>query len=326
VGLIDNSWGGSACEAWIERKLLSEDHRFRKMHQFWLQLEAAYDYDAKLAEYNEQLKTWKAGDKTTPRPYTPENMLSSKNRPANLYNGMLCPLIGYGMRGVIWYQGETNAERAYQYRELFPLMVESWRKDWQIGDFPFYWVQLADFMEEASEPGKSNWAELREAQSLALDKLAHVGQAVTIDLGETGDIHPRNKRDVALRLARLALAQDYGIDVPHISPRYDSLTVADGKVHITFETGKHPAGKLKAYDTSELIGFTIAGEDRKFVPAAAKIIADNQVEVWSNSVPQPVAVRYAWANNPVCNLKNHAGLPASPFRTDDWPGITMKSY
>ena len=144
-------------------------------------------------------------------------------RPANIYNGVLKPTIGYGIRGAIWYQGESNAGRAYQYRDLFPLMIQSWRDEWGIGDFPFYWVQLADFRAEKPEPGESDWAELREAQTMTMSKLPNTGEAVIIDLGEAQDIHPRNKQDVAKRLARWALARDYGIKVPYQSPTYKSM-------------------------------------------------------------------------------------------------------
>ncbi len=322
IGLIDNSWGGSACEAWVERDLLANDERFKKLHEYWTQFESSYKYEDALAEYEKQFKIWEAGDKKSPAPWRPENQMTSRNRPANLYNGMLHPLLGYGLRGVLWYQGETNAGRSYQYRELFPFMIQSWRDAWQIGDFPFYWVQLADFMRESSEPRESGWAELREAQTMTLDKLPNVGQAVIIDLGEADDIHPRNKRDVALRLARLALARDYGIALPYQSPRYKTMKADGKKVVVTFDVGDHPEGQLKAFDIGDLLGFTIASEDRKFVPAQAKIVGRDQVEVWSDAIAEPVAVRYAWADNPVCNLRNQAGLPAAPFRTDDWPGVT----
>jgi sialate O-acetylesterase len=322
VGLVDISWGGSACEAWIERSLLAGDERFKPLHDYWVEFEKTYDFQKKKTEWQEQVKKWEDGGKQGPAPWEPWDELKWRNRPANIYNGVLKPILGYGMRGAIWYQGETNAGRAHQYQELFPFMISSWRNDWQIGDFPFYWVQLADFTREVSEPGDSDWAELREAQTLTLDKLPNTGQAVIIDIGEADDIHPRNKRDVALRLARIALAQDYGIKVPYTSPRYKSMTVEGNKIVVTFETGEHAEGALKAFDKNELMGFTIAGEDKKFVPAQAKIIGNNQVEVWSDAVAKPVAVRYAWANNPVCNLENRAGLPASPFRTDKWPGIT----
>ena len=230
----------------------------------------------------------------------------------------------FAIRGVIWYQGESNASRAFQYRDLFPLMIRNWRDAWGQGDFPFYWVQLADFLEEKTEPGESNWAELREAQTLATDKLTHAGQAVIIDIGEGNDIHPRNKLEVGTRLARLALAKDYGMTIVDDSPRYASMQVVDGKVELTFED---VGGGLRTVDENQVEGFAIAGEDRKWHWAQAKIDDSdknnkNKVLVWSDQVPQPVAVRYAWADNPVCNLYSAEGLPVTPFRTDDWPGVT----
>ncbi len=171
---------------------------------------------------------------------------------------MLKPTIGYGIQGAIWYQGESNAGRAYQYRDLFPLMIQSWRDEWGIGDFPFYWVQLADFLAEKPEPGDSAWAELREAQTMTMSRLPNTGEAVIIDLGEAQDIHPRNKQDVAKRLARWALARDYGVNVPYQSPTYKSMEKQGNKVvadaSTTSATGSRP------FDVPEVRGFTIAGE------------------------------------------------------------------
>jgi sialate O-acetylesterase len=157
---------------------------------------------------------------------------------------------------------------------------------------------------------------------MTLDKLPHVGQAVIVDIGEGKDIHPRNKRDVGLRLARIALAQDYGKDILYQSPRFKSVDIKGSKALITFDIGKHAAGKLRSFDRQEPVGFAIAGADQKFVNGQSKLLGPDQVEVWSDEVSEPVAVRYAWADNPVCNLKNEAGLPAVPFRTDDWRGVT----
>jgi sialate O-acetylesterase len=238
-------------------------------------------------------------------------------RPANIYNGVLKPTIGYGIRGAIWYQGESNAGRAYQYRDLFPLMIKSWRDEWGIGDFSFYWVQLADFMAEKPEPADSAWAELREAQTMTMDKLPKTGEAVIIDIGEGKDIHPRNKLDVGKRLARWALARDYGIDIPYQSPLYSSMEKQGNKIVVSFKNNP----ELTTFDVPEPRGFAIAGSDRKFVWAKAKIVG-NKIEVWADEVADPVAVRYAWADNPVCNVYGKDGLPLTPFRTDDWPGVT----
>jgi sialate O-acetylesterase len=234
---------------------------------------------------------------------------------------VLSPSIGYGIRGVIWYQGESNAGRAYQYRELFPFMIKSWREEWGLGDFPFYWVQLADFQAEKPEPGDSEWAELREAQTMTLQAVPNGGEAVIIDIGEGKDIHPKNKQDVAKRLARWALAETY--KVPGIicrSPRYKAMEKQGAKVVLAFDD---VTGGWRPFDVAEPIGFTIAGADKKFVTAKAAIAKDGRVEVWSDAVAEPVAVRYAWADNPVCNMYSAAGLPLTPFRTDDFPGVTV---
>jgi len=235
---------------------------------------------------------------------------------------VLKPTIGYGIRGAIWYQGESNASRAYQYRHMFPLMIKSWRDEWQQGDFPFYWVQLADYLQEQPEPKDSAWAELREAQTMTLDALPNGGQAVITDLGEANDIHPKNKQDVAKRLARWALARDYKVNLPYESPRYKSLEVKGNKAVVSFD---HVGTGLKSFDVNKVVGLAIAGKDQKFVWAEGKILGNDKVEVWSDAVAEPVAVRYAWADNPVCNLQSKEGLPVTPFRSDDWPGITVKN-
>jgi sialate O-acetylesterase len=273
-----------------------------------------------LENWKEKVAQAKEAGRTPPRrPRGPSNPLLGNQRPANLYQGVLNPIIGYGIRGVIWYQGESNAGRAYQYRHMFPLMITTWRDAWKQGDFPFYWVQLADFRNEVEAPAESGWAELREAQTMTLS-LPKTGQAVIVDLGEGRDIHPRNKQGVAKRLARWALANDYGIDVPYRSPEYKSMERQGAKIVLTFDhTGK---SGLYTFDVNEPIGFTIAGEDKEFVNAQAKVIAPNKIEVWSDEISEPSAVRYAWADNPICNVQSREGLPLTPFRTDDWPGLT----
>jgi sialate O-acetylesterase len=219
----------------------------------------------------------------------------------------------YAIRGVIWYQGESNAGRAYQYRDMFPLMIQSWREDWKQGDFPFYWVQLADFMDEKPQPKDSTWAELREAQTMTLDKLPHTGQAVIIDIGEGADIHPRKKLDVGRRLARLALANDYGKSIVSKSPRYDSMEKQGNKIVVKF---KDVGGGLHCVDSKDVLGFAIAGADKKFVWGDAVIDGDTIV-VSSPDVVEPRHVRYGWAWNPIVNLYNKEGLPAITFRTDE---------
>ena len=250
-----------------------------------------------------------------PRPVNPG--FNGPNNPTALFNGMVNPLLPVAFKGTIWYQGESNAGRAHQYRTLFPLLIKDWRKQWN-REFPFYWVQLANFMQASSEPSGSTWAELREAQSMTLS-LSQTGEAVIIDIGEARDIHPKNKQDVGKRLAGIALKHDYGLEVDYSGPRYKAMKVEGNKIRLGFD---YAAG-LKTSDGKRPARFEIAGADKKFVWATA-MIEGQEVVVTSPDVKDPVAVRYAWANNPVgCNLTNRGGLPASPFRTDDWPGVTV---
>ncbi|MFT5826153.1 MAG: sialate O-acetylesterase [Yoonia sp.] len=318
VGLIDNAWGGSAAEAWVPRETLEADGNYTELLESWNAKITAYTdeiHNTKVAKF----KAWEAAGKPKPDKRWPNDFRKGQHRPANLFNGVLNPTIGYGIRGVIWYQGESNSGRATQYRSLFPLMITTWRDLWQQGDFPFYWVQLADFMQEVPEPGGSAWAELREAQTMTLS-LPNTGQAVIIDAGEGRDIHPRDKTTVANRLVRLALANDYGYKIDAQSPRYTSMQIKDNAITLSFDHLSNHG--LYTFDVKHPIGFTIAGDDQVFITADAKILGKNKVLVSSASVPNPVAVRYAWANNPVANLQDRNGLPVTPFRTDDWPGIT----
>ncbi len=327
IGLIDDSWGGSACEAWVNRDRMAKSGKFDELLKLWESIEKNYPaakekFAADVAAWKEAEKKAKAEGKTPPRfPNNPDGLMAGNARPGNIYNGVLKPTIGYGMRGAIWYQGESNAGRAYQYRELFPFMIQNWRDEWGIGDFSFYWVQLADFLGEKPEPGESAWAELREAQTMTR-KLPKSGEAVIIDIGEGYDIHPRNKRDVGNRLARLALHRDYGVHLQDGSPTYKSMTKAGNKITLSFsDVGRG----LRPFDVNEPLGFAIAGSDRKFVWAKGKVVGNDKVEVWADGVADPVAVRYAWADNPVCNMYNQEGLPMTPFRTDDWPGVTINN-
>jgi sialate O-acetylesterase len=239
------------------------------------------------------------------------------NRTTVLYNAMIHPYLQFPIKGAIWYQGESNAGRAHQYRTLFPAMIKDWRKQWGLGDFPFYFVQLANFMKAEAEPVASTWAELRDAQ-LGTLSLPNTGMAVSIDIGDAKDIHPKNKQDVGKRLALIALAKNYGVKVPYTGPMYQSAKIEAGAIKLSFNA----AEGLKTSDGTALKGFSIAGSDQKFHWAKAEI-KGSQVVLSSNEVPNPVAVRYAWANNPNCNLVNGAGLPASPFRTDQWQDVTF---
>ncbi|QDT06710.1 hypothetical protein K227x_51260 [Rubripirellula lacrimiformis] len=319
VGLIDNSWGGSSAEAWVPRDVLKSEGQYDELLAKWDDLAKTFDFDAELAKWNEKTEKWKADGKKGRAPQRPRDVLSGQHRPANLYNGVLHPILGYTIRGAIWYQGESNAGRAYQYRDLFPLMIQTWRDHWSQDEFPFYWVQLADFRAEVSEPSDSDWAELREAQTMTMSRLPATGEAVITDLGEASDIHPKNKQDVGKRLARWALAKDYGYNIPYRSPTFASLEVKGNKAIVKFD---HVGGGLDTFDVNTPIGLTIAGDDQKFVSASGKIVGKDTIEVSAAAVKNPVAVRYAWADNPVANLQSSEGLPMTPFRTDQWPGIT----
>lgn len=240
--------------------------------------------------------------------------------PTLLYNAMIHPIIRYPIKGAIWYQGENNAGAAYNYRTLFPAMINDWRAKWGY-EFPFYWVQLANFMAKDEEPKDSEWAELREAQTLTLS-LPQTGQAVITDIGEADDIHPRNKQDVGIRLALHALHKDYGkSNVFCESPTYRSMEISGDKAILSFN---HTANGLVCSNKYGYIeGFAIAGADKKFVWAKARLDGD-KVIVSSDKVKNPVAVRYSWSNNPDVNLFNSAGLPVTPFKTDDWKWITQR--
>ncbi len=254
------------------------------------------------------------------RPREPRAVKGNPNVPTVLYNAMIAPVIPYGIKGAIWYQGESNANRAYQYRSLFPGMIRDWRTKWGQGDFSFFFVQLANFQKRMPQPIEDTWAELREAQLMTLS-LPKTGMAVTIDIGDAKDIHPKNKQTVGERLALAARHVAYGEDLVYSGPIYTSMTVEGNDIRLHFD---HVGSGLVAQGGPPT-GFSIAAADRKFVWANARIEGDTVV-VYAPGVKQPKAVRYAWARNPFCNLFNEEGLPASPFRTDDWPGVTVENH
>ena len=274
-----------------------------------------------MAQHRQRVEEWRkaaeqaqAEGKPRPRypgaPYGPGHPHS----PAGLYNGMLAPVIPFAIRGAIWYQGESNAGRSYQYRRLFPAMIENWRDDRGCGDFPFYFVQIA--------PYKGQTPEIREAQLIAYRTTPNTGMAVTMDIGNPDDIHPKNKQDVGKRLALWALAKTYGHEgIVYSGPLYKYYKVEGDKIRIFFD---FVGSGLVARD-GDLTHFVIAAEDQDFVPAQARIDGDSVV-VWSDHVKEPAAVRYGWENAAEPNLFNKEGLPASPFRTDDRPGETFGRY
>ena len=283
VGIIHSSWGGTAAEEWTSMPVLDANPQQKGKHP----------------------------------------------RQAKLYNGMIAPLIPYAIKGAIWYQGESNAGRHAEYAELMGLMIKNWRDDWKQGDFPFLFVQLAPYLDIGNKPNDpewvklreihlksptdTNWARLREAQVNTL-KVKNTGMAVITDVGDETDIHPKRKEQVGARLALAARAIAYGEKIEFVGPWFDKMSGEGKKAVLSFT---HLGKGLEAKG-GELTGFTVAGKDRKFHNAKAEIMGDTVV-VWSDEVEKPVAVRFGWANFPIVNLFNKDGLPASPFRTDDWP-------
>jgi hypothetical protein len=237
---------------------------------------------------------------------------------SGLYEGMIAPLLPYGVRGALWYQGESNALKAKQYHKLLPALIQDWREGFHQKDLEFLIVQLPNHGTIPDEPGESAWAELREAQWMTVQKVPDTGLAVTIDVGDPNDLHPPRKREVGERLALWALGTVYKQPGEYSGPLYESMQIHRGEVKLHFT---HVGLGLATSDGTALRGFAVAGSDRKFHWAGAQI-EGNAVNVSSPDVPNPVAVRYAWGDSPRCNLMNKDGLPASPFRTDHWPGIT----
>jgi sialate O-acetylesterase len=322
VGLIHSSWGGTPAQAWTEKSYLDDDQNLHMYLTNWDK--TLTDYPAKLQDYEKMvLPKWeaqvaaaKASGKTPPaKPAAPVGP-GHQNTPAGLYNGMIAPLTPYAIRGVIWYQGESNASanEARLYRRLFPAMIESWRKEWHEGSFPFYFVQLANFQTNGW------WPVLRESQTETLE-LSHTGQALAIDVGNRTDIHPTDKQTVGHRLALVALSQTYGENILSSGPTFRELTLDGPEATIWFDS----VGRGLDAKGGSLSGFAIAGSDQKFVPATARIV-ENRVVVSSPEVKDPKAVRYAWADYPMATLYNRDGLPAVPFRTDSWSDATTLKF
>ena len=320
VGLIDNSWGGSAIQSWMPEEVLKTDKRNLKYIETFAQKLAKFkkagglsEHDKKMASLKSRIKKAKAQGKIPPSaPTAMRDIRHGQHRPANLWNARINPLLGYGIKGVIWYQGENNARSdSYQYRHLLPLMIKTWRKNWNSGEFSFYWSQLANYSGGGDKKGFSTWAEIRESMTLALGETTKTGQAVITDLGDGKDIHPKNKLQVAKRLVRWALVKDYGFKMNYCSPFYKSHEIKGNKIIITLDQ------EVKVIDSKEVLGFTLAGKDQKFTAANATI-SKNSIEVWSDSISTPVALRFAWAANPTFNVYSKSHLPLTPFRTDTW--------
>ncbi len=329
VGLINTSWGGTPAEAWTSMPVLESDPGFKSILDNWAANFQKYPsaVEAHLRTYGDSVRKWvesadaadAAGELVgpPPKPDLPVHPRTSPHRPAGLYNAMIHPLLAYPIKGAIWYQGESNAGRAFQYRTLFPAMIRNWRDDWKVGEFPFLFVQLAPYQRQPDNPPPGTWPELREAQLLTMLKVPNAAMAVITDVGEEKDIHPKLKQPVGARLALAARALGYGEKIEYSGPIYKEMKRDGDRIVLSFD---RLGGGLVAKG-NPLKGFTIAGADRKFINAGAEIAGDTVV-VSSPQVAEPVAVRYGWANCPEVNLWNKADLPASPFRTDDWPMLT----
>jgi sialate O-acetylesterase len=322
VGVIQAAWGGTEAEAWTSDDALEANPDLKAVADLWRQRVA--DFPRVLEQYEKNVQEWEkdaeaaeaSGKVAVPFPDAPNwrkhfwDPRSESNRVAGLWNGMIAPLTAYAIAGVIWYQGESNDRFAYQYRKVFAIMIQQWRSSWGEGDFPFLFVQLASF--RARGKSANTWAVVRESQEKAL-ALPKTGMATAVDIGDSEHAHPRNKQEVGRRLELAAESIAYGRKVKYMGPTFKSLRKDKGTLHLSFT---HVAGGLVVRGPS-LAGFQIAGEDQKFFPAQAQI-AGNEVVISNSQVPNPVAGRYAWEDDPKCNLYNKVGLPALPFRTDDW--------
>jgi sialate O-acetylesterase len=331
VGLIGTNWGGTPAESWASRDALESYESLKPLLERWDTQVKAFnpekakaDLDAAVAKWKPLADAAKAAGKPVPQQPRPAgDPATNAHRPANLYNAMIAPLLPLSIKGAIWYQGESNVGRAYQYRTIFSAMIKDWRKRFDQGDFPFLFVQIAPYNYNRSpEADKTPCAELWEAQSFTLDTVPNTGMAVTTDIGNVMDIHPKNKQEVGRRLALWALAKTYGkADLVYSGPLYKSAKVEGGSIRLAFN---HSKG-LKAADGKALSHFTVCGEDKKFVPAEARIEGD-EIVVKAGEVTKPVAVRFAWREDAEPNLVNGAGLPASPFRTDSFPAVTLDKH
>ncbi|MBM3795336.1 MAG: sialate O-acetylesterase [Acidobacteria bacterium] len=321
-GLIHTSWGGTPAQAWTSREALGRDAALSPILGEWAKVLDAYPdafarFSKQMAEYEAAVKT---GNTSARRPAMPVGM-GHAHTPSGLFNAMINPILPYTIKGALWYQGESNASRvqAPLYQRLFETMIQDWRDRWELGDFPFLWVQLANFA-KAGSPG--DWVIVQEAQAKTM-RLKKTGMAVINDIGEPNDIHPKNKQDVGARLALAARHIAYGEAIAWSGPRFrqataEAPTTGDrgGKMRVWFDS---VGGGLKARGgSSALQGFEVAGADQRFYPADARIDGETVV-VSSPSVMAPVAVRYAWESNPVnANLVNAEGLPTSAFRSKAW--------
>ncbi len=322
VGLINSSVGGTAIESWTSMEAMQKEAQLQPLLKRWQKDVDLFELPDSRAKNDAAKKQWQEAAKAAlvakqPAPPQPGYLGSdplNANRPANLFNGKIAPLIPFALRGAIWYQGESNAGNGPLYAVQLPLMIRDWRARWG-AEFPFAWVQLPNFQKREAEPAApSTWARLREAQARALT-VPNTGMTVNLDIGDAGNIHPTNKLQIGHRLALWARAKVYGEKILWSGPQYESHAIQGSEVVIQF---KHAEG-LKTTDSGAVVkGFAIADETQHWQWADARI-KGQQVIVSHSGMQKPVAVRYAWANNPEVNLINAASLPAAPFRTDEWP-------
>ncbi len=335
IGVIESPWGGKPVETFTSREALNTLPATKALVDAMLKDEAGYDQAKADAAYATKLEQWKATmaaakgksaeerKRLPKKPDAPKRPLLTEGKPGVLFAAMIHPFVGYSMRGAIWYQGEGNARPgAVPYDQTLPLMIGDWRKRW--GDeFSFYYVQLASFHAPSTEPGTpDSWALTQDRMRLVLGTTPKTGMAIINDVGEADDIHPKNKKDPGERLARWALAKDYGKQLIYSGPLFKSSEVKDGAIRVTFDQA---GAGLKSRDGGALKRFEIAGADKKWKWADAKVDGTDSVLVSNAEVKAPVAVRYAWAANPEgANLVNSDGLPASVFRTDDWDDVEIQ--
>tara|TARA_R110002049_G_scaffold4601_4_gene31934 strand:- start:183755 stop:185494 length:1740 start_codon:yes stop_codon:yes gene_type:complete len=332
IGVIKSAWGGKPVETFTSRKALKTLPGTKALVDAAMEADKSYDDDKAQVAFRARLDQWEADaaeqkkkpvadrKKMAKKPTAPKRPLDTEGKPGVLFNSMINPFVGYTMRGAIWYQGEANAKPgAVPYDKTLPLMINDWRQRWN-DDFSFYFVQLANYRAPSTQPGTpDDWALLQDRMRRILETTPKTGMAIINDVGEANDIHPKNKKDPGERLARWALAKDYGKDITYSGPLFKSSSVEGGAIRVTFDQA---GDGLKARNDGALQRFEIAGKDRQWHWANAKVDGTDAVLVSSPDVPAPVAVRYAWASNPEgANLVNSEGLPASVFRTDDWNDV-----
>jgi sialate O-acetylesterase len=325
VGLIDDSFGGTPGEAWTPTSYLVANPDLKPTVDrtpVWIseRPRVRAEYHAAMTKWKEQAAQAKADGTKPPRVPRLPNELREQWLAGAIYERMVAPIVPFAIRGAAWYQGKSNEDRAQQYRVLLPVLIRSWRDAWGEGKFPFAIIQLPSFRQPTSQPTDSAWSHIRDAQFRAFKSVPDTGLICTIDIGERNNIHPKDKKDVGERLARWALADAYGQKITKSGPVFDSAKVEGDKIVLTFDevgTG------LKIGKGDKLGEFAIAGAEHVWHRADAKIVGKDKVQVSSPEVPHPQAVRYAfnsYPRNP--NLTNETGIPAAPFRTDDWPGPT----